>query len=287
VTSEALPPEIGALLASLVEHPPSNAASAVLAAALAARPARPVQAPPTDDEVPAFSRAVEDIQRTLALLAEDDWLRPAVNGLTVGELVGHLIGTQQLMAAEFGLLTFTTSSTDHIESTRQAITAGASSSPAEAAAEFALASCVLTTHLFRLDAQGLAAASRFGTINGDIRFLLVVRIFELWTHDNDLRRAVGLERVEPDADRLWMMTRTVMPIVDQLGGDRLRMVLTGPGGGVWPAEAGEIAEVVIDAVAFCGRVANRIPMADLQADISGDVAAAQCTLNDLATLALD
>src|SRR6185503_11746516 len=139
----------------------------------------------------------------------------------------------------------------------------------------------------QLDAQGLAAQSRFGPINADLRFLLVVRVFELWTHDNDLRRAVGLGRVEPDSERLWMMTRTAMPVVHGLGGDRLRVVLTGAGGGVWPASGGEVAEVVIDAVAFCRRVANRMPMEDLDAYITGDVAAAERTLNDLATLALD
>jgi hypothetical protein len=65
------------------------------------------------------------------------------------------------------------------------------------------------------------------------------------------------------------------------------MVLTGPGGGVWPASAGEIAEVVVDAVAFCRRVANRLPMEALDAHITGDVAAADRTLNALAMLALD
>ena len=34
------------------------------------------------------------------------------------------------------------------------------------------------------------------SIVANVRFLLVVRVFELWTHDNDLRRAVGLSRVE-------------------------------------------------------------------------------------------
>ena len=282
-----MPPELGALLASLTELPASNSASAVLEAALAARPAHPLQSPPTDDEVAAFSRAIDDVRRTLAMLTLADWSAPSVNGLTVGELVGHLIGTQQLMAAELGLQAPITSSTDHIDSTREAIIAGASSTPADAASAFARASEVLTTHLGQLDAQGLAAQSRFGPINADLRFLLVVRVFELWTHDNDLRRAVGLGRVEPDSDRLWMMTRTAMPVVDGLGGDRLRVVLTGAGGGVWPASGGEVAEVVIDAVAFCRRIANRMPMEELGAYITGDVAAAERTLNGLATLALD
>ena len=287
MTSQELPPEIGALLASLAELTPSNDVSRVLDAALAARRAEPVQRPPTDTEAEGFARAVDDVEQTLRLLVDDDWIRPAVNGLTVGELVGHLIGTQELMAAELGLATPVTGSTDHIESTRDAIATGAASTPTHAANEFARASAVLTTYLGALDAQGLGSESRFGSIVADIRFLLVVRIFELWTHDNDLRRAVGLARVEPDPDRLWMMTRTVMPVVDRIGGDQLRIVLTGAGGGVWPAHGEELAEVVVDSIAFCRRVANRMPLDQLHADVSGDRTAAANTLSALADLALD
>lgn len=193
MTSEDLPPEIGALLASLTELPPSNDASKVFAAALASRPAGPMQPAPTDNEAAAFARAVDDVHRTLTLLNADDWARPAVNGLTVGELIGHLIGTQLHMAAQLGLggATTATASTDHIESTRDAIDTGAASSPTDAAAEFARASKVLTDHLCQLDADGLAVESRFGEITVEISFILVVRVFELWTHDNDLRRVAG------------------------------------------------------------------------------------------------
>ncbi|MEP7203463.1 MAG: maleylpyruvate isomerase family mycothiol-dependent enzyme [Ilumatobacteraceae bacterium] len=287
MTSEELPPEIGALLASLTEMPPSNDVTKVIAAALTQRPAYPLQTAPTDNEAAAFARAIDDVQHTLTLLSADDWNTPSVNGLTVGELVGHLIGTQLGMASELGLGGDTPASSDHIESTRDSIAAVAVASPAAAAAEFARVSNVLTDHLSQLDAQGLAVVSRFGDTAAKISFLLVVRMFELWTHDNDLRRAVGFDTVEPDADRLWMMTHTVMPEVDRIGGDRLRIVLTGAGGGVWPASADEIAEIAVDSVAFCRRVANRTPIAGLHAEITGDLAAANETLSALATLALD
>jgi hypothetical protein len=78
-----------------------------------------------------------------------------------------------------------------------------------------------------------------------------------------------------------------MPVVQGIGGDRLRIVLTGPGGGVWPSAGAEAAEVVVDAIAFCRRVANRLPIGELGADVTGDVAAAGATLEELATLALD
>ncbi|MEP7047387.1 MAG: maleylpyruvate isomerase family mycothiol-dependent enzyme [Ilumatobacteraceae bacterium] len=287
MTSDELSPEIGALLASLTEQAPSNDAAAVFAAALAARAAQPLQSPPIDTEVSAFARAIDDVHRTVEQLRTSDWKRRCVNGLNVGQLVGHLIGTQLSMAAELGLQATAATSTDHVESTRQAIADGAATTPIEAASQFARVSAVLIDHLSQLDSAGLAAPSRFGTIEGDIRFILMFRVFELWTHDNDLRAAVGLARVEPDADRLWMMTRTVMPLVGRMGGDRLRIVLTGPGGGVWPASGDEVATIAVDATAFCRRAANRMTIDDLQADITGDAAAARQTLGALAELALD
>jgi uncharacterized protein (TIGR03083 family) len=246
-----------------------------------------MQRPPNDNEAVGFARAVDDVHNTLTLISAADWGRPAVNGLSVGELVGHLIGAQLMMAAELGLGSPISTSTDHIESTRQAIAAGVASPPDVAAAEFRRVSDVLVNHLLQLDDVGLAVQSRFGTIEAAIRFLLVVRVFELWTHDNDLRRAIGLDRVEPDADRLWMMTRTVMPVVGRIGGDRMRIVLTGAGGGVWPACRDELAEIALDATAFCRRVANRVSLDHLDADITGDRAAARELLERLATLALD
>ncbi|MGZ7035945.1 MAG: maleylpyruvate isomerase family mycothiol-dependent enzyme [Ilumatobacteraceae bacterium] len=287
MTAQEVPAEIGALLASLTEQAPSNDESVVMQAALARRSAAPVQPPPVDDEVAAFGRAVEDVQHTLGLLEPDDWSRPAVNGLTVGELVGHLIGTQLAMAAELGLADPISTSDDHIEATRPAITAAVGVTPNEAAAAFGRASKVITTHLAALDPQGLASPARFGPVTADVRFLLIARVFELWTHDNDLRLAVELGRVEPDPDRLWMMTRAVMPLVRLVGNARIRFVLTGPGGGVWPAEGDEVADVAVDAIAFCRRVANRIDLADLDAEISGDEAIADDTLTALTGLALD
>jgi hypothetical protein len=202
-------------------------------------------------------------------------------------LVGHLIGTQLAMAAELGLSAPISQSADHIEATRASIAAGAALSPSAAAAEFTRCSRVLTTHLAQLDAQGLDAPARFGPITADVKFLLVARVFELWTHDNDLRGAVGLDRVEPDPDRLWMMTRAVMPLVRLIGDERIRVVLTGAGGGVWPAQGDEVAEIALDSIAFCRRAANRLAIDQIHAEISGDVTTANGTLSVLADLALD
>ena len=72
-----------------------------------------------------------------------------------------------------------------------------------------------------------------------------------------------------------------------VGNDHIRIILTGAGGGVWPAQGDEIAEIAVDSVAFCRRVANRVSVADLHAEISGDEGVANGTLTALAGLALD
>jgi uncharacterized protein (TIGR03083 family) len=287
LTTPDIPPEIGAQLASLSEQPPSIDIGDVMRAALVARAAIPMDPPPSGDEVAAFGRAVDDVRRTLALLTTAHWSLPAVNGLNVGELVGHLIGTQVTMAAELGLRGAVAGAEDHIESTREWIRAARALTPSIGVEEFARHSRVITTHLATLDSDGLAAPARFGPIQADIRFVLVGRVFELWTHDNDLRTAAGLPRVEPDRERLWMMTRTVMPFVRIIGDPRVRIVLTGPGGGVWAAEGDEVAEVVADASKFCRRIANRLDADAIEADISGDVDTAIGTLTAIAGLALD
>lgn len=287
MTHPEVPPEIGAQLASLSERAPSNDVGELMRAALKARSAAPLQPPPGGDEVAAFGRAVDDVRRTLGLLTGGQWATPAVNGLTVGQLVGHLIGAQVAMAGELGIRPPVENSEDHVESTREWIATGAAMKPQEAAEEFAKASRIITTDLGGRDAEGLARPARFGPILSDVRMVLIGRVFELWTHDNDLRAAVALPLIEPDRERLWMMTRTVMPFVRIIGHPGVRIVLTGPGGGVWPAEGVEVAEIAADAATFCRRIANRIDVDSIGADITGDQSAAIGTLTAVAGLALD
>ena len=68
----------------------------------------------------------------------------------------------------------------------------------------------------------------------------MVRAFELWTHEEDIRRATGRPVADPDAATLSRMTglaTALLPAgVARAGRDRpgpVRLVLTGPGGGTW------------------------------------------------------
>ncbi|MDQ1698543.1 MAG: hypothetical protein QOG34_406, partial [Frankiaceae bacterium] len=130
--------------------------------------------------------------------------------------------------------------------------------------------------------------------------LLVVRAFELWTHENDIRRAVGLPPSVPDDSVLTLMTNLAVRLlphaVTRTGSTtatNLHLVLTGAGGGTWDlplgdrtaSTAGDDLVLVVDAVDFCRLVANRVAPEALDVHVEG--AGADRVLAAAATLALD
>ena len=129
--------------------------------------------------------------------------------------------------------------------------------------------------------------------------LLVVRAFELWIHDNDIRQAVGLPPSVPDPSMLSLMTQAaawLLPRAVARSGPsepaNVHLVLTGPGGGTWDIPIGDgppAAEVAIvtDAVEFCRLAANRATPDDLSLHITGDADRAALVLAAAPTLALD
>jgi hypothetical protein len=130
--------------------------------------------------------------------------------------------------------------------------------------------------------------------------LLVVRAFELWTHENDIRRGTGLTPSVPDAAMLRLMTELaamLLPVGAARAGLRqdlrLRLVLTGPGGGSWDVAIGDAGpatpalRIVTDAVGFCRLVANRVSLADLDVQTAGEAEMAAAVLAGASMLALD
>jgi hypothetical protein len=129
--------------------------------------------------------------------------------------------------------------------------------------------------------------------------LLVARAFELWTHDNDIRRATGLPPAVPGASSLRLMTELAARLLPhraiQAGlrePTRLHLVLTGPGGGTWDVLVGEGSGqvpvgIVTGAVGFCRLVANRATPAELDLHVTGDADRAARILAAASSLALD
>jgi hypothetical protein len=145
-------------------------------------------------------------------------------------------------------------------------------------------SSAVCAHVASLDTEQLVKRIKFHMLETRTSTALVVRVFEVWTHIEDLCRTLRRDPPALDGARLHLMTRTAVraiPLGMLLGGidagpHTVRLVLTGSGGGVWNqplqlgAEAGESSVTIIaDALEFCRLAAQRIAPADLDAEIDG------------------
>lgn len=276
---------------------PGDLRSQVLAAAKDARtPGPAVSRPPAITPLEAFGRAADAMYGVLCALDDGQWRAIALRELDVQGTVGHLIAVEtdmhRAMADDEEV-----AGADHIASTQHV---------ADAQAGRPLASTCREWRAAVDRTQAVAAAEsgdRMVAIHG-LRFrlddLLVVRAFELWTHENDIRRAVGLPPSVPDDATLSLMTALaiqLLPVgVARVGLSSspvdLHLVLTGPGGGTWDLTVGEgrgvrtATTIVTDVVGFCRLVANRVSPTELDVVVEGADRAYE-VLAGAASLALD
>jgi uncharacterized protein (TIGR03083 family) len=265
----------------------------VLAASLRARDAgRPVPDAPQISPVEAFSRTASAFYTVLCFLADDDWRTPVLRGLDVQGLVGHLIGVEEdvhrALAGDPDV-----ADAEHVESTEAAALGQAGLRPAQTRAGWRRA-VDRTLDLVRpADARSRVAVHG---LRLPVTALLVVRAFELWTHENDIRQAVGWAPSVPDPSTLRLMTDLAARLLPHAAAlpepVEVRLVLTGPGGGTWDvimgsAPAAATVAIVTDAVGFCRLAANRLTPDDLDVNVTGDPARAAAVLAAATTLALD
>jgi uncharacterized protein (TIGR03083 family) len=254
----------------------------------------------------AFSRAADALYGLLNALSDNDWRTTTIRGLSVQGLMGHLIGVEQdvhrALSGDPAIV-----DVNHVESTQWAAEHEARRRPSETRSDWRRA-VDHTLEVIRAGADLDAEVAVHG-LRMPLSQLLTVRAFELWTHENDVRDAVGLRRSVPDASTLQLMTklaaRLVPYAVSRDGFDQaldLHLVLTGPGGGTWDLMIGggrlQIGaarparmRIVTDAVGFCRLAANRVRPDDLQVHVSGDGeqpdSVAERVLVAVSTLALD
>ena len=276
----------------------------VMAASLLARgPGRTVPAVPEISADEAFAHAADAFYGLLGTLSDEGWRTEALRGLDVQGLVGHMIGvehdTHRALAGDPAV-----ADAEHVESTQGSAVRQAGRSSGLTRDEWHRAAEV-TLELAR--AAGGAPEGRIA-VHGmrlPLGDLLVVRAFELWVHDNDIRRAVGLRPSVPDPPVLRLMSdlaARMLPYAAARMGLRpvdVHLVLTGPGGGTWDVALGQGAggqaggagqkgvAIVTDAVGFCLLAGNRVTPAELGPHITGDQSRAVSVLAAASTLALD
>jgi uncharacterized protein (TIGR03083 family) len=278
---------------------PEGLRTRVLAASWRARPAgRPVPDVPEISPVEAFGRAVDALYGMLCALDDADWRRPVLRGLDVQHLIGHLTGVEEDMRRCLSGDP-AVAEADHVGSTQPWATRQAGQPPASTRAEWRGAAD-RTLALAREQADLHAEVALHG-MRLPLGALLIVRAFELWTHDNDIRQAAGLPPAVPDASTLRLMTglaAQLLPYGAARAGLReptkVHLVLTGPGGGTWDVVIGDADQsepatvgIVTGAVGFCRLVANRAAPAELDLHITGDAGRAAGVLAAASTLALD
>jgi len=222
---------------------PADLRERVLAAARQARAAgRPTPETTAICPAEAFSRAADALFGLLRTLDDEDWRLPVLRGLDVQGLVGHLIGVEddvhRCLCGDPEV-----AEASHIASTQPAAARQAGRPPAQTRTEWRRAAD-RTAELVRArgDLDGEVAVHGMRLPLGA---LLVVRAFELWTHDNDIRRAAGLPSSVPDASMLRLMSELaarLLPYGAARTGLRetvnVHLVLTGPGGGTWDVAVG-------------------------------------------------
>jgi uncharacterized protein (TIGR03083 family) len=278
---------------------PEGLRDRVLAASWRARSAgRPVPDVPEISPLEAFSRAADALYGMLCALGDENWRCPVLRGLDVQHLIGHLTGVEEDMRRCLSGDP-AVAEADHVGSTQPWATRQAGQPPASTRAEWRGAAD-----------RNLALAREHGDLRAEVALhgmrlplgeLLIVRAFELWTHDNDIRRATGLPPAVPDAPTLRLMTglaARLLPYGAARAGlrepTRVHLVLTGPGGGTWDVVIGDadklppaLVGIVTGAVGFCRLVANRAAPGELDLHITGDAGRAAGILAAASALALD
>jgi uncharacterized protein (TIGR03083 family) len=292
-----------ALAEADAEPTPAALRGRVMLAALAGRVAgRTVHQAPAITAVEGFRRTTDALARLLDTFGPDDWRAPALRDLDVQGLLGHLIGVERHFVEALDADPGHSVDVDHITGTNPVAWAQAGRAPAATLADWRAAVAESLTRVSGADAEMLHATVSLHGIALPLRSLLVVRAFEVWTHDDDMRRATGRPVAPPDRSALQLMTDLAVILLPAGmakadlttgSGHTARIVLTGQGGGTWQkhlawGDAGATdVRIVADAVAFCRLVANRLTPDELAADITGDAGLGHDVLLGAAALAFD
>jgi uncharacterized protein (TIGR03083 family) len=276
---------------------PDSLRDKVLAAARRARAAgRPVPDAPEISPAEAYSRAADAFNGMLCALTSAQWKLTVLRGLDAQGLVGHLTGVEEdvhrSLAGDQRV-----ADASHVDSTQDAADRQAGHAPEQTRLEWRRAAGVT---LGMVEAIGdLGAEVAMHGMRLPIGALLVVRAFELWTHENDIRRAAGLPPSVPDDSTLRLMTSLAVQLLPhaaaRTGLDEptsVHLVLTGPGGGTWDVDLGGApgavaVGIVVDAVEFCRLAADRVTPDALGTHVTGDAARAARVLAAVPALALD
>jgi uncharacterized protein (TIGR03083 family) len=252
-----------------------------------------------DPAVDLYLTVSDAFEATLDALPPAALDQVTTNGLTGRELVVHVAAQESLLAQLAGAPTLDAVQETDIEARTAAVIAEFRHRGLDDVVD-QWRTAVEANRRWGLGTE--SATTQWRGLQLSSHDALVVRAFETWVHDEDLRLVAELPRRAPEARHLGLMTdlagRSLGLSLALAGRERPghtgRLVLTGDGGGEWLVEMGgatpsEIPDVTVtaDAVDWCRLVGNRVAPHDLEVEIVGDRALADDLLasaNALATL---
>jgi uncharacterized protein (TIGR03083 family) len=256
-------------------------------------------APEPASPVEVYAAQVQRLRDAFATVTDADWDAPvAAYGWPLATVATHVLEVERYFASVLdtperpGAVP-----ADHLRlGTADAHEPGAHArrDPAGAVAEWSALAVAVVERLRSGAAGDLERDSAFHGIPMRVSSLLVVRGFELWTHADDVRRAVGQPLTQPSPAELHTMAdRAVrgLPGLLLLSGIEpdpvpARIVLTGAGGGTWdvdldlaadpdaPVDRPGVTTLVADVVDYCRLASRRLTVAELDPIIEGDAALA-------------
>lgn len=233
----------------------------------------------------AFIRTAAELATMLDSLSPADWSAPTtVGGTTVRELVAHLVGVERYVLGQLGRgPSFTAPRReDHFPMSQAAAADLAGASGPETAQAWWHEVTRLVAVCAELDPQHEVA---YHHLAGSVRGMVVVRTFELWTHDDDIRLALHRPPNVLDGDRLALMSGDLMNVLHfgmalsgtTQPGRTARLNLMGPGGGTYeialaPGETPGIPDITIttSALDLCRLASNRLSADELDLAVDGD-----------------
>ena len=269
---------------------PEGLAERVLAGALAgAKPLRhPEWADPEGAELSplsAFIQTAAELADLIETLAPQDWARMTrLDETTVRDVVAHLIGVERYVLGQLGRRPDVRAPRreDHWPMTTRAAAELADEPPEAVARRWWLEVLDVVAACGEL---GPDHQVTYHHLAGNLRGLLVVRTFELWTHSDDIRQATDQPLNLLDDARLSLMVNELMRVLP-LGlalsgcpqaGRTARLNLTGPGGGTFdvalaPDETPADPDVTLTAHAIdlCRLASNRLAHEDFDVLMEGD-----------------
>ena len=256
-----------------------------------------------DDALRSFITTASELGALLESLGPDEWARPTrIDGATVRQIGEHLVGVERYLLGCLGRRPSLEAPRrqDHWPASRLAA-AGITDEPDE----------TLVRQWWSEVLDLIAACSELGPdhavayhhLGGSLRGMLVVRVFELWTHGDDVRQATGRPLDLLDEARLSLMVTELMRVLPfglalsgcAQPGRTARLELTGPGGGVFDVfldpgvAAAAVPDITLTAavIDLCRVAANRLDHHDFPVLVEGDRALLEPILVGAAAFSAD